>query len=116
VVLDPHNEYGDAFPGHRRLSTDEGTLSLPYWLLNCQELSALIIGKTAFVATSQANIVKTALLEARRKAADTLGIDKDGITVDSPVPFSLEEFKNYINAAKPSQPSKQDSHNAILEK
>ena len=26
IILDPHNEYGSAFPGHTRLSTDEGTL------------------------------------------------------------------------------------------
>ena len=24
VILDPHNEYGKAFKGHKRLSTDEG--------------------------------------------------------------------------------------------
>ncbi|MDY0167575.1 MAG: DUF87 domain-containing protein [Thermoguttaceae bacterium] len=116
VLLDPHDEYGDAFPGHQRLSTDEGTLSLPYWLLNFQELIALLIGKTEFVATSQANIVKTALLEGRQKAAETLGLDKDAITVDSPVPFSLKEFAGHIDASKPSQASKQDSHNSILQK
>jgi len=116
VLLDPHDEYGDAFPGHERLSTDEGTLSLPYWLLNFQELIALLIGKTEFVATSQANIVKTALLEGRQKAAETLGLEKDAITVDSPVPFSLKEFARHIDASKPSQASKQDSYNSILQK
>lgn len=40
VLLDPHNEYGDAFPGHQRLSTDEGTLSLPYWMLSLDETIA----------------------------------------------------------------------------
>ena len=64
VILDPHNEYGNAFPSHVRLSTDEGTLNLPYWLLNLQETLSLLIGKTEFVATSQSNIVKTALVNA----------------------------------------------------
>jgi Domain of unknown function DUF87. len=58
VVLDPHNEYSAAFPGHQKLSTDDGSLVLPYWLLNFSETVALVIGKTEFVATSQANIVK----------------------------------------------------------
>ena len=58
VILDPHNEYGAAFPAHSKLSTDDGTLSLPFWLLNFQEMVALLIGKTEFVATSQANIIK----------------------------------------------------------
>ena len=116
VLLDPHNEYGDAFKGHRRLSTDEGTLSLPYWLLNFQEIIALLIGKTEFVATSQANIVKSALLSARQKGAETLGLDKTAVTVDSPIPFSLKEFVANIEADKPPQASKQDSHNSILQK
>lgn len=116
VLLDPHNEYGDAFKGHRRLSTDEGTLSLPYWLLNFQEIISLLIGKTEFVATSQANIVKTALLAARQKAAETLGLDKAAVTVDSPIPFSIAEFVARIEADKPPQASKQDSHNSILQK
>jgi len=56
VILDPHNEYGKAFPGSRRLSTDEGTMKLPYWLLNFDETRSLLIGKTEFVATSQGTI------------------------------------------------------------
>ena len=63
VVLDPHNEYSGAFSCHQRLSTDDGSLALPYWLLNFSETIALVIGKTEFVATSQANIVKKALYQ-----------------------------------------------------
>lgn len=38
--------------------------------------------KTQFVATSQANIVKKALLEARLEGCDVLGLKKAGITVE----------------------------------
>ena len=90
VILDPHNEYGKAFKGHKRLSTDEGTLSLPYWLLDLDETIGLLIGKTEYAATSQANIVKNALLSARSDAAkDVLGLDPNKLTVDSPVPYVL---------------------------
>ncbi|MDD5452003.1 MAG: DUF87 domain-containing protein [Desulfovibrionales bacterium] len=116
VILDPHNEYGDAFPGHKRLSTDERTLSLPYWLLNFQETISLLIGKTEFVATSQANIVKTALLTVRQEGATAIGVDAKEITVDSPVPYSLDKFKQLVEADRPTQASKQDSHNSILQK
>ena len=74
VVLDPHNEYGTAFPSHVRLCTDEDSLLLPYWLLNLQETISLLIGKTEFVATSQANIVKSALLSARRETAQAVNL------------------------------------------
>lgn len=116
VILDPHNEYGEAFPKHKRLSTDEGTLSLPYWLLNFQETVGLLIGKTEFVATSQANIVKAALLTARQEGAGVIKVDPKAITVDSPVPYALSRLQALIEADKPSQASKQDSHNSILEK
>jgi len=116
IILDPHNEYSGAFQNHMRLSTDNGTLSLPYWLLNFQESVALFIGKTEFVATSQANIVKTSLLKARLQGAQELGFDQKRITIDSPVPYKLSIFKNAIESDKPTQASKQDSYNSILEK
>lgn len=116
IILDPHGEYGSAFADHTKLSSDDGTLTLPYWLLNFQETVALLIGKTEFVATSQANIVKSALMSAREEGAQQLGLDANLITVDSPVPYKLSALKAKIEADKPPQASKQDSHNSILQK
>lgn len=116
IVLDPHNEYGSAFPKHNRLSTDEPNLLLPYWLLNLEETLSLIIGKTQFVATSQANIVKKALLDARKEGADKLKLDANEINVDSPIPYFLETFENNVKKDMPPQASKQESHNSILNK
>ena len=137
VILDPHNEYGKAFKGHKRLSTDEGTLSLPYWLLDLDETIGLLIGKTEYAATSQANIVKNALLSARSNAArDILGLDPNKLTVDSPVPYvlgdpaGLNEFGELggtkydtglvgaINAQRPSGRNKKDheDYNKVLRK
>ena len=137
VILDPHNEYGKAFKGHKRLSTDEGTLSLPYWLLDLDETIGLLIGKTERAATSQANIVKNALLLARSKAAqNVLELDPSKLTVDSPVPYvlgdpaGLNEFGELdgakydiglvgaINAQRPSNKNKKDheDYNKVLRK
>ena len=121
VVLDPHNEYANAFGDkHARLSTDEGSLKLPYWLLNFQETVSLIIGKTEFVATSQSNIVKLALLNARSDAAATLGIDltKQPLTVDSPTPYSIQKFKEEVNAQRPPGKDKkeQEPFNSVINK
>ena len=38
---------------------------------------ALLIGKTEFVATSQANIIKSALMDARKEGAGLLGLEGD---------------------------------------
>ena len=116
VILDPHNEYSSAFPSHTHLSTEDGTLRLPYWLLDFQETLALLIGKTEFVATSQANIVKAALISARQEGAKILRLDANAITVDSPVPYSLKTFRAAVDSDKPPQASKQESHNSILQK
>ena len=116
VILDPHNEYSSAFKRSTRLSTEDNTLKLPYWMLSFQETVSLLIGTTEFVATSQTNIVKAALIASRRDAAGTLEIDANAITVDSPVPYCLDKFRTHINSDKPPQASKQDSHNSILQK
>lgn len=117
VILDPHDEYHCAFPEARHLSSDEGRLKLPYWLLNLQELIDLLLGKTEFQATSQSNIIKTALLQCRQEAAGTLRLDRNSITVDSPVPFSLERFQGLIDKERQElTSSKQDRHQAILAK
>lgn len=137
IILDPHNEYGRAFSGHRRLSTDEGSLRLPYWMLDLEETVALLIGKTEFAATSQSNIVKSALLAARKSAAEELdGIDADQISVDSPVPYALGDpnvsdefgkvdgelytvgFVGAINSQRPDNRNKKDHEdfNKVLRK
>lgn len=137
IILDPHNEYGNAFFGHKRLSTDEGTLFLPYWLLDLDETIALLIGKTQYVATSQANIVSNALLSAREKSLEKIrGISASDITVDSPIPYVLgdpigldefgkkdgtlysEGFVGEINAQRPNNQNKSqhEDYNKVLKK
>ena len=74
-VLDHHKENGKAFKKHIRLSTDEGSLSLPYWLLNLDETVGLLVGKTEYAATSQSNIVINALLSDLTASATSLGLD-----------------------------------------
>ena len=118
VILDPHNEYGAAFPIHKRLSTDEGSLKLPYWLMNLSETIALVIGKTEFVATSQSNIVKTALINARAEVPPAVGVDANKITVDSPTPYSLDKFKHEVEEQRPPGKDKkeQEPFNAVINK
>lgn len=118
VILDPHNEYGEAFPDHKRLSTDEGTLKLPYWLFNLQETTDLLIGKTEFTATSQSNIVKTALLKARMAAAEALTLNPENLPLDSPVPYSLEVFKAEVDGQRPlgNDKKEQKPFNSVINK
>jgi uncharacterized protein len=88
ILLDPHNEYSRAF-GSKAEVIDPTTLNLPHWLLNFEESVELFVGKTEFAATSQTNILKEAILSARRSFGAT-GITVDSITVDTPVPYKLD--------------------------
>lgn len=79
VLIDPHGEYERAFVDRAivyraydalgQIGGDGGRLSLPYWLMSSDEFRALVIGKTEFEATSQANTVYKALGHARMVAA-----------------------------------------------
>jgi Helicase HerA, central domain len=89
VILDPHDEYSKAFPNCLKLATDDRTLSLPYWLLSFEETIALVIGHSEHAATSQTNILRNALIDVRISGATALGLNTDGISADSPVPYLL---------------------------
>lgn len=115
ILLDPHNEYGKAF-GDRAEVIDPTTLHLPHWLMNFEESTELFVGKTEFAATSQTNILKEAILAARRSFG-TAGIEKDSITVDTPVPYKLGDLLDSVVAqANGLAPSKKESHDKIIAK
>lgn len=114
ILLDPHNEYRRAFPDNAEV-IDPTSLNLPHWLLNFEESMALFIGKTEFVATSQTNILKDAILAARRDFG-THGIAPEKITVDTPVPYTLSKLLEHVEADMPTQASKQDPYLKIKNK
>ena len=114
ILLDPHNEYRRAFPDNTEI-IDPTSLNLPHWLLNFEESVALFIGKTEFAATSQTNILKDAILAARRDF-ETQGIAPEKITVDTPVPYKLSKLIKHVEADMPTQASKQDPYLKIKNK
>jgi uncharacterized protein len=134
VLIDPHGEYGQAL-GDRAVvyraydalghAADDGQrLSLPYWLMSSDEFRSLVIGKTEFEATSQANTVYKALGHARMVAAGLIQPAREWVGKpivagakppeeprpvrpeneaaiasfdrDKPIPFSLTEFRRHI--------------------
>ena len=114
VLLDPHNEYSNAFADQAEV-IDITSLEIPHWLLNLEESIGLFVGKTEFAATSQTNILKDAILKARQDfPGGPLSTEK--ITVDTPVPYTLGRLIENIKTNKPSQDSKAESHYKILNK
>ena len=135
ILIDPHGEYAHAFGdqavvyrAYDALGQGDGeaaNLTLPYWLMSGDEFRSMVVGKTEFEATSQANTVYKALTHARlveaglaRSAMDDIPLDQldgrhpeeplpcDGVAAeelvafdrDKPRPFKLAEFHQHIVA------------------
>ena len=134
ILIDPHGEYAKAFSGkaivYRAYDTqgeaeiNKANLVLPYWLMSGDEFRSMIVGKTEFEATSQANSVYKALAHARlveaglarsalyeiptleslagrhpEEAIPCDDVSSEEILAfdrDKPRPFKLEEFRHHI--------------------
>jgi hypothetical protein len=114
ILLDPHNEYGKAF-GDIAEVIDPTTLNLPHWLMNFEESTEVFVGRSEHAATSQTNILKEAILAARRNF-ETDGISKESITVDTPVPYRLGDLLADVKRNRPSAASAAASYDKIIGK
>ncbi len=95
VMLDPHNEYGQAF-GDRAELLNPATLRLPYWLLNFEEISEVLVNQeSAESAYAEAAILRDAILRARRMMFGQ-NANSDHVTVDTPTPYRLSDLIRII--------------------
>jgi hypothetical protein len=112
IVLDMHGEYSTLCEGPNAIAQqyriagpgdldkpDDGCLFLPYWLLNREEMLALILDRSDDNAPNQAarftehvRSLKEKVL-ADSKKADVLAT----FTVDSPIPYPIESLLSLLN-------------------
>ncbi|MDX1540200.1 MAG: DUF87 domain-containing protein, partial [Geminicoccaceae bacterium] len=110
VLIDPHNEYAQAFADRAEL-LDPSNLKLPYWLLNFEEISQILIGGAGERdAHAKSAILKDAILRARATFTGEEA-ETSGLTVDTPVPYRLsdliqvlKEGMGMLNKTDPSAP------------
>ena len=96
ILLDPHNEYANAFR-ERAEVVSVANLHLPYWLLNFEELVKVLVTGEGGDRDAQVMILKEAVLEAK-KLANEAATDL-ALTVDTPVPFRLSDLKRQIDGS-----------------
>ena len=99
-LIDCHNEYGRAF-GSRANVVDSATLKLPFWLFNFEEFVDVLYGGRAAVE-EEAEILSELIPIAKSnylgyKQADRLSLKRNdpkttGFTVDTPVPYLLQDL------------------------
>jgi DNA helicase HerA-like ATPase len=94
VVLDPHNEYCAAF-GELAEIVNVDNLHLPFWLLDFEEaVEVLVRGGTTQEQEAQANILREAIIRARRRSGGA-----SWITADTPMPFAIPDLIRLIDEA-----------------
>ncbi|WP_025651637.1 MULTISPECIES: anti-phage-associated helicase HerA [unclassified Psychrobacter] len=110
IIFDVHSEYKSAFPNANVL--DIGSLVLPYWMLNSDELEDLFLDTEAN-DHNQRNVFKQAVVNNRKfHCGDPL--KKAKIHYDFPSFFNLDQVLNYIRNR--NDEGKDKDHRIIWEK
>ncbi|WCL55542.1 ATP-binding protein [Gimibacter soli] len=112
ILFDVHGEYktlqGDEFR-HFRIAgpgdldggnaLDTGVLYLPYWLLGYEAMVSLFVDRSDQNAPNQAMVMSRCITDAKRTYLTAGGHHEilENFTVDSPVPFSIDEVVEELN-------------------
>ena len=106
VLFDLHGEYKSlsfarqlkiAGPGDAE-TDEEGVIFLPYWLLNYEEMQDMFVERSDEQAYNQAMIFSDTVRKAKLDTLQALGKEDviQSFTIDSPVPFDIEEVVSVI--------------------
>ena len=107
ILFDIHGEYspikGDSIKHYKIAGPtdtyEENMLFLPYWLLTYEEMQAMLIDRGDQNAPNQAMLFsRTVLNEKKSFLSENEHSDLvDSITIDSPIPFSMNEVLSEFN-------------------
>ena len=100
IVFDLHGEYRElSYADHLRIPgpDDLGTVAtpellyLPYWLMNCEELTAMFVESSEFTAHNQTLVFQDTVFTEKKKILEAEKKTEvlNSFTIDSPVPFDL---------------------------
>jgi hypothetical protein len=100
IVFDLHGEYRElSYADHLRIPgpDDLGTVAtpellyLPYWLMNCEELTAMFVESSEFTAHNQTLVFQDTVFAEKKKILEAAKKTEvlNSFTIDSPVPFDL---------------------------
>ena len=111
LLLDSHGEYGQPF---RELAEHMtiGRLSLPYWILEFEELVEIVLGAEKHSMAAEIALLRQIVQKARLTYAGGKH-GGPGMTVDTPTPYTLAEL-NYLLEAEAGKLTNQSSLGPIL--
>jgi len=91
ILFDLHGEYSPAFPNAKKLDVDN--LTLPYWLMNSEELEEMFIESSESNSHNQISQFKNAVTLNKKRHNKTL----NKVNYDTPIYFSIDEVFRYIS-------------------
>lgn len=99
IVFDLHGEYRKlSYADHLRIpgpddlgAANPELLYLPYWLMNCEELTAMFVESSEFTAHNQTLVFQETVVSEKKKGLDAEKKTEilESFTVDSPLPFEI---------------------------
>lgn len=97
VLIDPHGEYGSAFPEAKvyKINDEVNPLYIPFWLMNFDELAYFLVNaKPSDDSKPDYRLLRELITVFKRKNNELISgtIDPNFITADSPIPFDLREL------------------------
>ncbi|MFJ7663895.1 ATP-binding protein [Lysinibacillus sp. NPDC097162] len=114
IFFDIHNEYKNAFSGQWKekancISWD--SFSLPYWFLDLEEFISIYYPEAG---GTQKMYIKEIIESLKKNAVD--GVEKDRISVDSPIFFKMEDLIRGIEGRRDTETtaSKRDPFDKLL--
>ncbi len=93
VMIDPHGEYSAAFKTNGALF-DVSNLSMPYWLLNFEELCEVFVTTEGSDRQVDGDILARCVLAAKQK--NRLAAEFGKLTVDAPIPYLLSDLTTIL--------------------
>jgi uncharacterized protein len=96
IIFDIHLEYKQAFPNANFM--DVSSMTLPYWLLNSEELEDLFIESHEEQSHNQISTLKRLIIENKQQHFKGDELEKQRITYDTPTYFSINEVLQAVIA------------------
>ena len=98
LVIDPHGEYNDALKGKSTVyrinansTLGEKELFIPFWALPFEELISIFSGN---LSDTNQDYLRSKILELKIESVEKnkIQVEKEILSADSPIPFSLNQF------------------------
>lgn len=98
IVFDLHGEYNElSYAKQIKIGDTEGSLQIPLWFFNYEEIHSLFIESSEGTASNQrAVVIKHILNKKKEYISDIDNFSSEIITVDTPIPFSSKSLKEYL--------------------